>query len=153
GWSASAAFLDYDRDGDLDLFVTNYVDFTLLGNKRCFAATGEPDYCTPAIYRPVPDRLFRNEGGGKFVDVTLTSGIGSAFGPGLGVVCADFNLDGWTEINVANDGAAKLLWINQGNGTFQEPALLCGAAYGSEGIGAAGLGGAVGYCDNVGDDA
>ena len=151
-WSASAAFLDYDRDGDLDLFVTNYVDFTLLGNKRCFAATGEPDYCTPAIYRPVPDRLFRNEGGGKFVDVTLTSGIGSAFGPGLGVVCADFNLDGWTDIYVANDGAANLLWINKGNGTFEEAGLLSGAAYGSDGIARAGMGVTAGDFDNDGDD-
>ncbi len=151
-WSASAAFLDYDRDGDLDLFVTNYVDFTLLGNKRCFAATGEPDYCTPAIYRPVPDRLFRNEGGGKFVDVTLTSGIGSAFGPGLGVVCADFNLDGWTDIYVANDGAANLLWINKGNGTFEEAGLLSGAAYGTDGIARAGMGVTAGDFDNDGDD-
>src|SRR5437762_1684374 len=150
-WSASAAFLDYDRDGDLDLFVTNYVDFTLLGNKRCFAATGEPDYCTPAIYRPVPDRLFRNEGGGKFVDVTLTSGIGSAFGPGLGVVCADFNLDGWTDIYVANDGAANLLWINKGNGTFEEAGLLSGAAYGSDGIARAGMGVTAGAVRNEGE--
>jgi hypothetical protein len=61
-WSTSAAFLDYDRDGNLDLFLTNYVDFTVKGNKKCFAPTGERDYCTPAAYRPVPDRLFRNIG-------------------------------------------------------------------------------------------
>ncbi len=119
-WSASAAFLDYDRDGDLDLFLTNYVDFTLKGNKKCYAPTGEPDYCTPAAYRPVPDRLFRNEGNGKFTDATQVAGISAADGPGLGVVSADFNSDGWLDIYVANDGAANLLWINKGNGTFEE---------------------------------
>jgi len=151
-WSTSAAFLDYDRDGDLDLFVANYIDFTLKGNKRCYAATGEPDYCTPAAYRPVPDRLFRNEGNGKFVDVTQTSGIGAAFGPGLGVTCADFNLDGWIDIYVANDGAANLLWINKGNGTFEESGLLAGAAYGADGVARAGMGVAAGDFDNDGDE-
>ncbi|PYV12803.1 MAG: hypothetical protein DMG07_16310 [Acidobacteria bacterium] len=110
-WSTSAAFLDYDRDGRLDLFVSNYVDFTVKGNKKCQAPTGEPDYCTPAAYRPVPARLFHNEGNGRFTDVTERAGLGAAFGPGLGVVCADFDGDGWTDIYVANDGAANLLWI------------------------------------------
>jgi hypothetical protein len=77
-WSTSAAFLDYDRDGNLDLFLTNYVDFTIKGNKKCFAPTGERDYCTPAAYRPAPDRLFRNLGNGRFSDVTQASGIGKA---------------------------------------------------------------------------
>jgi enediyne biosynthesis protein E4 len=150
-WSASAAFLDYDRDGDLDLFVTNYVDFTLKGNKKCYAPTGEPDYCTPAAYHPVPDRLFRNDGHGKFADVTQASGIGAAFGPGLGVACADFNSDGWTDIYVANDGAANLLWINKRNGTFEESALLAGAAYSMDGLARAGMGVAAGDFDNDGD--
>ena len=151
-WSTSASFFDYDRDGDLDLFVANYVDFTVRGNKRCFAATGEPDYCTPAIYRPVPDRLFRNDGGGKFTDVTQTAGIGAAFGPGLGVVCADFNLDGWIDIYVANDGAANLLWLNKGDGTFEEAGLISGAAYGADGVARAGMGVAAGDFDNDGDE-
>ena len=93
-WSTGATFVDYDRDGDLDLFVLNYVDFTIAGNKRCMAATGEPDYCTPRAYKPVPARLFRNDGGGHFTDVTLSSGIGAKSGPGLGVVAADLNSDG-----------------------------------------------------------
>jgi hypothetical protein len=151
-WSASAAFVDYDRDGDLDLFVTNYIDFTIKGNKRCYAPTGEPDYCSPAAYRPVPDRLFRNEGQGKFVDVTQPSGIGKAFGPGLGVSCADFNGDGWIDIYVANDGAANLLWINKGDGTFEEQGLMAGAAYSAEGVARAGMGLAVGDFDNDGDE-
>ena len=151
-WSTSAAFLDYDRDGKLDLFVANYVDFTLKGNKKCYAPTGEPDYCAPAAYRPVPCRLFHNEGHGKFVDVTASSGIGSAFGPGLGVVCADFNGDGLIDIYVANDGAANLLWINKGDGTFEERGLMAGAAYSADGVPRAGMGVAAGDFDNDGDE-
>lgn len=151
-WSTSAAFLDYDNDGDLDLFVDNYVDFTLKGNKKCFTPTGEPDYCAPGAYHPQPARLFRNEGVGKFTDVTQPSGIGSTFGPGLGVTCADFNNDGLTDIYVANDGAANLLWINKGDGTFEENGLLAGAAYNAEGIARAGMGVTAGDIDNDGDE-
>ena len=151
-WSTSTTFLDYDRDGDLDLFVTNYVDFTPQGNKRCYDSTGELIYCTPAAYRPVPSRLFRNEGNGKFVDVTQASGIGAAFGPGLGVICADVNNDGWVDIYVANDGAANLLWINKGNGTFEEVGLMSGVAYSADGVPRAGMGVTAGDFDNDGDE-
>jgi len=139
-WSASAAWLDYDRDGDLDLYVTNYLEFTLRGNKDCFDPAGERDYCTPKAYQPAPDRLFRNDGNGKFTDVTVAAGIGAAVGPGLGVVGADFNGDGWVDIYVANDGAANLLWINKGDGTFEEMGLMSGAAYSADGVARAGMG-------------
>jgi len=151
-WSASAAWFDYDRDGYLDLFVANYLDFTVKGNKRCYAPTGELDYCTPAMYRPLPARLFRNLGNGKFADVTEAAGISSAIGPGLGVVCADFNGDGWIDIYVANDSAANHLWLNQGNGTFKEVALMAGAAYSPEGLPRAGMGVTAGDFDNDGDE-
>jgi enediyne biosynthesis protein E4 len=154
-WSTSASFLDYDRDGDLDLFVCNYADFTVRGNKRCVSATGEQDYCAPSHYKPVPDRLFRNDGekgGGRFTDVTLASGMGAAFGPALGVSAADFNGDGLVDVYVANDGAANLLWINKGDGTFEETGLLAGAAYGMDGVARAGMGVAVGDFDNDGDE-
>jgi hypothetical protein len=151
-WSSSASFADYDRDGDLDLFVCNYIDFTIKGNKQCFAPTGERDYCSPSAYRPVPDRLFRNEGRGKFVDVSADAGIGSAVGPGLGVTCADFNNDGWIDIYVANDGAANLLWINKTNGTFEEGGLMAGAAYSADGVARAGMGVTASDFDNDGDD-
>ncbi|MEK7833605.1 MAG: CRTAC1 family protein, partial [Acidobacteriota bacterium] len=159
-WSSSAAFVDYDHDGRLDLFVCNYVDFTVKGNKQCFAPTGEPDYCSPSAYRPVPDRLFHNEstqtGGGKFVDATQSSGIGSAFGPGLGVICADFNGDGLTDIYVANDGAANLLWLgvknSGGGGKFEEGGLMAGAAYSADGAPRAGMGVTAGDIDNDGDE-
>ena len=65
-WSTSAAFFDYDRDGDLDLFVANYLDFTLAGNKECHDSVGARDYCSPRAYQPVPDRLYRNDGNGRF---------------------------------------------------------------------------------------
>ncbi len=151
-WSTSAAWVDYDRDGRLDLFVANYLDFTVKGNKHCFAPTGERDYCTPKMYQPVPARLFHNRGDGTFEDVTEAAGIGAAIGPGLGVVCADFNGDGWPDIYVANDGSAAHLWINQRNGTFKEESLLAGAAYSVDGLPQAGMGVTVGDFDGDGDE-
>ena len=151
-WSTSAAFLDYDRDGKLDLFVTNYIAFTVANNKVCHDPVGERDYCRPSAYAPVPARLFHNEGNGKFIDVTEAAGISKAYGPGLGVVCADFNGDGWVDIYVANDGAANLLWINKGNGTFEESGLLSGAAYADDGVARAGMGVAAEDFDNDGDE-
>ncbi|MFN0112379.1 MAG: CRTAC1 family protein, partial [Blastocatellia bacterium] len=151
-WSSSAAFVDYDQDGRLDLFVCNYVDFTVKGNKPCFAPTGEVDYCSPSAYRPAPDRLFHNEGGGKFSDATLASGVSAAYGPGLGVTCADFNGDGLTDIYVANDGAANLLWLNKGGGKFEETGLMAGAAYAADGMPRAGMGVTAGDIDNDGDE-
>jgi hypothetical protein len=133
-WSTSASFFDYDRDGDLDLYVANYLAFTVAGNKRCFDAVGARDYCAPSLYRPVPDRLFRNEGGGRFRDVTDSAGITRADGPGLGVVAADFDDDGWADLYVANDGAANQLWINRRDGTFEDRGLLSGTAYNADGL-------------------
>ncbi|HVH72778.1 MAG TPA: CRTAC1 family protein, partial [Candidatus Dormibacteraeota bacterium] len=151
-WSTSAAWVDYDRDGRLDLFVANYLDFTVKGNKHCYASTGERDYCTPKMYQPAAARLFRNRGDGTFEDVTEAAGIGAAIGPGLGVVCADFNRDGWPDIYVANDGAAAHLWINQRNGTFKEAGLLAGAAYSIDGLPQAGMGVTAGDFDGDGDE-
>lgn len=150
GWSTSAAWVDYDRDGRLDLYVAHYLDFTIPGNVECTDATGKRDYCAPGAYKPVHGRLFRNLGNGRFRDVTETAGIGSALGAGLGVACADFNGDGWPDIYVANDGSANLLWLNNGNGTFHESALLSGAAYAADGIARAGMGVAVGDFDGSG---
>ena len=147
-----ARWLDYDRDGELDLFVCNYVDFTVTGYKRCYTPTGELDYCAPASYKPVPDRLFRNEGKGKFADVSQHAGINRAIGPALGVVSADFNGDGWLDLYVANDGAANHLWLNQQDGTFEESGLLAGAAYSLDGIARAGMGVTAGDIDNDGDE-
>ena len=122
-WSTSAAFADYDADGDLDLFVAAYVDFTEKGNKPCYDPSGQRDYCLPAEFRPLPARLFRNEGGGRFSDVTAATGIGSAAGAGLGVVATDANGDGLLDLYVANDGTPNHLWMNRGDGTFDERGL------------------------------
>jgi len=151
-WSTGAAWVDYDRDGRLDLFVANYLDFTVKGNRKCYASTGERDYCTPKMYQPVPARLFHNRGDGTFEDVTEAAGIVAAVGPGLGVVCADFNGDGWPDIYVANDGAAAHLWINQRNGTFKERGLLSGAAFSPDGLPQAGMGVTAGDFDGDGDE-
>jgi hypothetical protein len=152
GWSTSASFVDYDKDGHLDLYVAHYLDFTVRGNKECSTPAGERDYCTPKAYKAVPNRLFRNLGNGKFQDVTQSAGIASAIGPGLGVSSADFNGDGWPDIYVANDGEANLLWLNNGNGTFREAALLAGAAYSADGIARAGMGLATGDFDDSGNE-
>ena len=95
GWSVSATFFDYDRDGWLDLYVAHYVQYDLAGDRPCTGLTGRRDYCTPKVYPPQSDRLYHNLKNGKFADVTATALRGGPFGPGLGVVSADFNNDGW----------------------------------------------------------
>lgn len=151
-WSTSAVFLDYDNDADLDLFVVTYVDFTIKGNKPCYDWVGARDYCNPSVYRPLPDRLFENVGEGRFVDVTMKSGIGSASGAGLGVTSADFNSDGWTDIYVANDGTPNHLWLNEGDGTFEEVGLISGSAFNADGRAEAGMGVTAGDVDGDGDE-
>jgi hypothetical protein len=152
-WSTSASMFDYDRDGWLDLFVTNYVDFSIDKHRECFAANSARDYCGPDSYKPVVDRLWRNRGDGTFEDVTATAEVDAAFGAGLGVVTADFDGDGWTDIYVANDGDPNQLWINrQGSGTFQDDALLAGVALNAEGAEEAGMGVDAGDFDGDGDE-
>jgi hypothetical protein len=151
-WSTSASFTDYDRDGWLDIVILSYVNFSEATNKSCQAATGEPDYCTPRAYSPVAARLYHNEGGDRFTDVTAKSGIDRALGPGLGVSAADFNDDGWPDLFVANDTAQNHLWINQRNGTFKELGLESGAAFSEDGLPKAGMGVAVGDADSDADE-
>jgi hypothetical protein len=150
-WSTSAAFSDYDGDGDLDLFVANYVDFTVAGSKRCSDPTGVRDYCGPLQFRPVPDRLFRNNGDGTFTDVSESSGITKAYGSGLGVVGADLNGDGRSDFYVANDGRSNQFWMNKGDGTFEDGALLAGVAFNMDGQPEGSMGLATGDPDNDGD--
>jgi hypothetical protein len=129
-WSTSATFFDYDRDGWLDLFVANYVQYAPDMKRACFSAGSARDYCNPAVYTPAPDRLFHNNRDGTFSDVTARAGVGVAAGRGLGVMAADVNEDGWTDLYVANDGDANQLWINgRGDGTFKDDALLTGVAF------------------------
>ncbi len=150
-FGASAAFLDYDRDGLLDLFVTRYNGFSIQGNKACRGLTGELDYCSPLEYPPLPDRLYRNRGDGRFEDRTEAAGVDQAFGNGLGVVAADFNRDTWVDVYVANDKTPNQLWVNQGDGTFVDDALLAGGAYNADGMAEAGMGVTAGDYDGDGD--
>jgi len=133
GWSCSASFVDFDRDGWLDLFVCNYVDFRFTDKKTCLAASGAVDYCGPLAFAALPNRLFRNRRDGTFEDVTEKSKIGSEFNGALGVLCADFNGDGWPDIFVTNDMRPNQLWVNQHDGTFKNDALLAGCALNRDG--------------------
>ena len=137
-WSTSAAFVDVDHDGWLDLYVVNYVDFRLSNHEQCVNEAGRPDYCGPRSYRPETDRLFRNLGLDKdgvvgFEDISESAGLLEAPGPGLGVVTADFNGDGLIDLYVANDQARNHLWLNKGDLRFQESALASGSAMDSQG--------------------
>ncbi len=151
-WSVPAAFLDYDRDGWLDLFVGNYVEFTYKLHKICRTAAGERDYCGPAAYQRVTDRLFRNRGDGTFEDVSIRSRIQSVPSKSLGVVTADFNGDGWIDIYVANDLVENQMWISQGDGTFSDEALLAGSAVNAEGRPEASMGVDAADFDGDGDE-
>jgi hypothetical protein len=149
-WSTSCAFADYDRDGDLDLYVANYVRYELRDSAKDNAPymadydshIGEiaKGYPHPANFSGSSDRLYRNEGDGTFVDVATTSGIGTTEGKGLGVVFADYDVDGWPDIYVANDAVRNFLYHNEGDGTFAEGAALSGVAYGQDGQMEAGMG-------------
>jgi hypothetical protein len=148
-WSTGAAFFDYDRDGRQDLIILNYVDYSIALNQHCYAASGEPTYCTPKAYPATSSHLFHNEGG-RFVDVTKRSGLDRAHGRGLGVAVFDANGDGWPDVFIANDASANHLWVNQRDGTFVERALESGVAYSEEGVARAGMGVAVGDYNNDG---
>jgi hypothetical protein len=153
-WGTSACFFDYDRDGWLDLVIVNYVVYD--ESRQCFDAAGKRDFCGPAPFPGTVARLFHNLGrtaGSKavrFEDVTLKSGLARYPGPGLGVVCADFNGDRWPDIFIANDGKPNHLWINQHDGTFQEEALVRGIACNGMGQAQANLGIAIGDVDGDG---
>src|SRR6185436_19544933 len=97
-WSTSAAFVDYDRDGFLDLYIANYVNFRLGANKQCFTKGNQRDYCGPKSFDPEPDRLLHNRGNGSFENVSVKAGITSKYGSGLGVMGNDFDGDRWPDI-------------------------------------------------------
>ena len=151
-WSVAASFFDYDADGYLDLYVGNYVDFNFAWQRICNGPTGARDYCSPAAYDPLPDRLFHNEGDGSFVDVTGRSGVSEEFGSALGVVSTDANGDGRIDIYVANDGNPNQLWINQGDGTFVNDALLAGCSVNRQGVPEASMGVDAADFDGDGDE-
>ena len=151
-WSTSAAFVDIDRDGWLDLYVASYLRYSLENDAPCASASGVRDYCTPDSYQPLPGRLYLNRRDGTFADVSVASGIAREYGPGLGVATADFNGDGWIDIYVANDGKDNQLWLNRRNGTFENAALLSGVALPVTGKAEASMGVDAGDFDDDGDE-
>ena len=141
GWASSATWFDYDNDGRLDLFVCRFVDFDKSKNKFCGdGKTGERFYCVPRVYSPSHSWLFRNNGDGTFTDVSTESGIAKALGKTWGVVSTDVNNDGWMDLFVANDTVANFLFVNKGNGKFEEKGLEAGVAYSQSGRERSGMG-------------
>ena len=149
GWSTSAAFFDYDRDGFLDLYVARYVRFD--PRRECALESGRRGYCGPTQFSGETDLLYRNMGDGRFVDVSRAAGIATVGDAGLGVLCADFDDDGWLDVYVANDSDPNNLWLNQGDGSFVDEAILLGVAFNRYGVGEAGMGVVAGDGDGDGD--
>ncbi len=152
-WAAPASFLDFDRDGWLDLVVGNYVDYD--PTQICHDAQGRQDFCAPAAFAPTSTRLWRNTTGKpgnppKFQDWTETSGLTRATGVALGLVCADFDRDGWPDIFCSDDGRPNRLFVNQHDGTFREEAAMRGLAFNAMGRPAANMGTAFADCDGDG---
>jgi hypothetical protein len=151
-WGTSATWIDHDADGDLDLFVANYLRWAPELETECLSPLGGRDYCSPLSYgAPARDVLLRNEGAGRFFDVSEEAGLGAAFGNGLGVVADDFDGDGRLDLYVANDMMPNQLWLNRGDGTFVDRALLAGCAVNSDGAPEAGMGTAAEDVDQDGD--
>lgn len=142
-FSASCAFADVDRDGDLDLFVVNYVDATAGHNVFCGGSDPADRtrlYCHPLVYQGQPDVLYRNEGNGRFTDISREAGLGDRRGNGLGVAVGDYDNDGWPDVFVANDAVPDFLYHNEGKGVFTETGLLAGVSVPSDGKARAGMG-------------
>ena len=149
-WSTSALFFDADRDGWLDLYVGNYVDWSPQNDIWCTMDGETKAYCTPQAYSGVPGRFYRGNGDGTFSEATDEAGLGEAPGKTLGVAEWDFNTDGWPDLVVANDTQRDLLYENNGDGTFTEKGVLAGIAFDERGRARAGMGIDVGDVDNDG---
>jgi predicted nucleotidyltransferase len=155
-WSSGCAFLDYDNDGDLDLFVVNFVHFDFEVEKdRKYLIKGVTVYAGPENFDGISDILYRNNGDGTFTDVTQQAGIFNPTGKGLGMVCGDYDNDGDVDIFVANDATPNFLYRNDGvksNGdvTFTEVAFLAGVALSEDGVAENGMGADMGDYDNDG---
>ncbi|MCX6589192.1 MAG: CRTAC1 family protein [Acidobacteria bacterium] len=140
GFSTSAVWFDYDRDGHLDLFVCNYVRWSPEADVFCSLDGRTKSYCTPEAYRGTTCWLFRNCGNGTFEDVTAKSGLFDASSKSLGVAMLDFDQDGWPDLFVANDTQPNKLYRNNRDGTFREMAVRAGVAFAEDGRARAGMG-------------
>ncbi|WP_152052361.1 CRTAC1 family protein [Tautonia marina] len=151
GWATSAAWLDADGDGLLDLYVARYVDWSPEHNPPCrYHSSGAVDLCSPSVFDPLRDLLYRNRGDGTFEEIGREVGLDDG-GKGLGVVAADLDGDRWIDVYVANDTTPNLLYRNRRDGTFEEIGQLSGAALSAEGVATGSMGVAAGDLDGDGD--
>ncbi|MBM3986613.1 MAG: hypothetical protein FJ294_01490 [Planctomycetes bacterium] len=151
-WTTAAMLFDADGDGDLDLYVAGYVQVDLARPLWCGERKdGWRSACHPDAYAPLQDRLWINDGRGKFRDATLAHGIEQSFGKGLGIVPCDVDADGDLDLYIANDSTENFLWINRGDGSFEDGTLLSGAGVDGRGMTEAGMGLASGDMDEDGD--
>ncbi len=146
---AGTCFLDMDKDGDLDLYVSNYVEFSY-DSHLARSADGVRTYSGPLSYPPTSDNLYRNNGDGTFTDVSESSGISRHPGTGMGMICCDYDNDGDTDIYVANDVMGNFLFRNDGTGKFEEAGLIAGVAYDLHGEQQGSMGVDAGDYDNDG---
>jgi len=149
-WSAAAGWLDYDNDGKLDLFVSNYCRWHVNGDPVCMSGGRERAYCHPKFYEPLPCTLYHNNGDGTFTDVSEETGISKVMCKGMGVGFNDFDGDGFIDIFVANDNMPNSLFHNLKGKAFEEVALDSGVAYSETGKAVSGMGAEFRDIDNDG---
>ena len=139
-FSTSAAWVDYDKDGKLDLVVANYVQWSIKEDLYCTLDGKSKSYCTPESYKGAAVRLWHNRGDGTFEDVTKKAGLGEPTSKTLGIAVLDYDNDGWPDLLFSNDTQPNKLYRNNGNGTFTEKAVLAGVAFSEDGVARAGMG-------------
>jgi hypothetical protein len=138
--STSAAWVDYDKDGRLDLVVGNYVQWTQETDLYCTLDGKSKSYCTPESYKGTAARLWHNRGDGTFEDVTLKAGLGESTSKTMGIAILDYDNDGWPDLLFSNDTQPNKLYRNNGNGTFSEKGVIAGIAFSEDGVARAGMG-------------
>ena len=151
-WAVAAGWFDYDNDGRLDLFVSNYCKWEVNKDPFCGPNPETRAYCHPKNYAPLPNTLYHNNVDGTFTDVSAATGIDQIRGKGMGVAFADYDHDGFMDVYVANDNAPNMLFHNLGGRKFEEVALRAGVAYPESGGYASGMGADFRDVDNDGDD-
>ena len=139
-FSTSAAWVDYDKDGKLDLVVANYVQWSVEGDLYCTLDGKSKSYCTPESYKGASIRLWHNRGDGAFEDATQKAGLGDPTSKTLGIAILDYDNDGWPDLFLSNDTQPNKLYRNNGNGTFTEKAVVTGVAFSEDGVARAGMG-------------
>ena len=151
-WAVSAGWFDYDNDGRLDLFVSNYCKWEVNKDPFCGPNPNVRTYCHPKNYAPLPNTLYHNNGDGTFTDLSAAAGISQIRGKGMGVAFADYDHDGFMDVFVANDNAPNMLFHNLGGKKFEEVALETGVAYPDSGSYMSGMGADFRDIDNDGYD-